>query len=149
MEIQPAKPEKDGIRYLRGPKAKAYLLFQDSNKIKPHIGPVSFAFAEAKRKFLSFIGVSLSYFDERHLYSLKDRWILDNMYLCQIDAAKKRGEKVILLPTDIIRHKYLKHKYRSDINQKHDWIRITSRKEKDCVYVWHEDIEIYESKNEN
>lgn len=137
------QPEADGIRYLRGAEAKTHQKSIDDRNVKPHIHPINYLFAEIRLITFEFIGFELNYFNQRHRYSLADRRLLDNMYLINVDEALKQQPGEMLLPLDSLRYRYLKRKYKPELNQKQDWIRVTGRGDKECVFVWYEDIDEY------
>lgn len=134
--------DADGIRYIDGLKATAYQKTIDDNNVKPQINQVSYLFNKARYRLLLLANIEPNYFQKRHLYNLQDRRLLDNMFLLRIEKSKEES-KSALTTADFLRYYYFKFKYRSEINKKHKWIRVTSRKDKNCIFVWHEDIDIY------
>jgi hypothetical protein len=91
---------------------------------------------------MEYMKFDLKYVHQRHRYPAKHRRVLDlfviSAYEDDIDMSLQ--QKGLLTH---LRYKYLKHIYRSELNIKHEWVRVTDSTKKNQIYVWHEDIDNY------
>lgn len=130
------------IKKLTGKSAKAYYAQQQSENVDPWINPINYVLAELRAKALEFMRLDLNYFHIRHRYISSERRLLDNMYICRYEGYPNK-EAQTSGAINNLRYRYLKFIYRSEINKKYEWIRVTSHAEKSPVFVWHEDIDEY------
>jgi hypothetical protein len=142
-DVDSIKPEADGMRYLRGKKAKVYEKYIESHNTKPFVDPLSYLVLEARRRLLEYVGIECKYFDNRHLFSLTDRRLLDIYFVHELTQVKESDADFIVRKSDAIWHKYLSLVYRRELNRKYKWGRMTSRSEEHTVFVCNEDYDKY------
>lgn len=141
----PGKPEKDGIRYLRGKRAKDYQIAWDSTNTYLIIGDFRKFFLEKRLYLANLAGLPKNYFYERHRYDPASRRIID-LFMVDFNEHKQEldsSNKIRFI--NKLRFKYLKFKYRREDKRIEHWMQITSCKKKRVVFVWHEDIDKYKA----
>ena len=130
------------IRKLTGESAKAYYAQQQSENVDPWINPINYVLAELRARALEFMRLDLNYFHSRHRYISSERRLLDNIFIRRYEGYLNKEA----LPSGVVnnlRYRYLKFIYRSEINKKYEWIRVTSQSERSPAFVWHEDVDEY------
>ena len=133
------------IRKLTRKAAKEYEAKLKEGHVDPWINPINWVLADLRLRALLYMKLTPTYFHNRHRYSPSDRRLLDHLMIGTYKGRQGvdyRGKGDVV---NDIRYKYLKFKYRSEFNKTIEWIRVTSSAEKNQVYVWHEDLEVYES----
>lgn len=139
----------ENIRKKTGKAARDYEKELGSRNVLLGINPISNALAEVRLKLLLSLGIEkLRYFHERHRYIPSERRLLD-LHFITLNSGDSILESAELSHADKIRFRYLLFRYRAEYKQTIEWIRVTDRKEKNQVFVWHEDIGLYEQKKKS
>lgn len=145
-KFMPGKPEKDGIRYLRGKRAKAYSDAWNATNTVLEIGNFSKFFLEIRLFIIKLTGLPKDYFSERHQYDPESRRVLDLFTLTNYKLRMKHKPDTYYSRWRKLFYRYLKFRYRKEDKRFVYWIRITSHAKR-SVYVWHEDMEKYDKKH--
>jgi len=145
-DFPPTKPEKDGIRYLRGKRADAFSKAWDETNVALVNGPISYFLLDIWRKFTEKAGFNLNYFDNRHCYNPMEKRLLDIMYIQRYNYFKNKRPDVKQSFIYVITCKYIKFRYRAEEKRIYYWSQIWVKGSKHNIYVWHEDIEKYRKK---
>jgi len=146
-DFQPTRPEKDGIRYLRGKRALAYEKAWNSTNTLLEIGNFRKFFLDIRLYIVRLIGLPKDYFHERHRYDSESRRLLDNFALTNYELKMKHTPDAYYSPLRKILYKYIKFRYRKEGERFNYWMRITSHAKRG-VYIWHEDIEKYNEQHD-
>lgn len=136
------KPERDGIRYLRGKRAKEYEIAWENTNTYLEISNFNKFFLNIRLFFMEFAGLHVYYFHERHKYNAYERRLMDLFAVACYERDEEKDPPVEYSAMHKFRIKYIKFKYRKEKRRKEYWIRIWG-KTKRLVYVWHEDFEKY------
>lgn len=142
-DFPPTKPEKDGIRYLRGKKALNFQNAWEATNVTLRINPIFYILLELRCIFIEYMDLEMKYFDNRHRYSPEHRRLLDLMFTYMFEQAKIDNPEMVYIFSDTFMYKYLKYKYSPENKRFYYWQRICSHADKKQVFVWHEDIDKY------
>lgn len=143
----PDKPEKDGIRYLRGKRAIEYSDAWEATNTLLENGNFSKAMLDIRLFFVKLTGLPKDYFTERHKYEPVSKRALDLFALTNFELRTKHMPDAYYSRWRRIFYKYLKFRYRKEEKRFEYWIRITSHRKRG-VYVWHEDIDKYNKQHD-
>ena len=138
----PGKPEKDGIRYLRGKRAREYESAWEATDTYLEIGGFKKFFYGIRYQFYRLAGLRIHYWIKRPWYDAKSRRALDMLSIHIYEHPEESNPPKINNFIDKIRYKQLKHKYRKDLKRKDYWIRGWGKTNR-VFYIWHEDMELY------
>ena len=115
-----------------------------ADNIIPNINCIIFKYAEIRLRFLEYFEIQPEYFDVRHLYSNRDRRILDHQYIQLYDGFKKNYPNEKILFTTRCRLYYLKSKYKSELSQFNYLNNLCNIWEKDKILLLDDDISTYD-----
>lgn len=141
--FMPSKPEKDGIRYLRGKRAKEFEEAWETTSTYLAIGKFRQFILEIRLFIINLTGLTKDYFSERHRYDPRSRRALDRFALTNYELRMKHKSDWYYSGWRKFFFKYLKFKYRKDDKRFKYWICITIHGKRP-IYFWHEDTEKYE-----
>lgn len=141
----PSKPERDGIRYLRGRRAKEFEIAWENTDTYLIIGRFRQFLLEIRLFIINLTGLPKDYFSERHRYDLRSRRALDRFALTNYELRIKHKPDAYYSRWRRLFFKYLKFRYRKEEKRFEYWIRTTSHRKRP-VYFWYEDTEKYEKK---
>ena len=135
------------IRKLTGKSAQEYNASLQANNVDPWINPINWILADLRLRLLLLMNIEPKYFHKRHRYPSDQRRLLDFLVIGSYegDLGKEYLHRRGIV--NDLRYRYLKFIYRSEFNQEHDWIKVTSSAEKNQIFIWHEDVDEYLSKN--
>lgn len=139
----PDKPEKDGIRYLRGRDAIEFLTIWDRTNIFLEPDELTVFFLETRRKLLKLLRRPMNYFTERQLLEPYERRCKDLEYIKAFKHKTTSKYYRVNRFIDRLRYYYLKFRYRNDLRRKRYWVEFNDGV-KNLGLVWHEDVEKYE-----
>lgn len=132
------------IRKLTGKEAKDYQDKIESMNVLLTINPLSSLLLEARVRVLEILKADIKYFDQRHRYSPSDRRLLDMAFIYAHEG--KLGEDMKSdNPIDNMRYRYLCFRYRRELNYEHKWTRITELDDKNPVFIWKDDYDLYKA----
>lgn len=142
ISFMPDKPEKDGIRYLRGKRAKEYEIAREKANIYLEISKFNKFFLNIRLFLMRLTGLHMYYFHNRHRYNASDRRLMDLFAISCFEQDCKKDPPVKYKTMHKLRIKYIMFKYRKERKRKEYWIRVWGKTNR-LVYAWHEDFEKY------
>lgn len=142
VSFLPDKPEKDGIRYLRGKRAKEYDTAWEKTDTYVEVGGIKKFFYGIRYHFYNLTGLRMNYWIKRPWYDGRSRRALDMLSIHVYEHPDETDPPKVNTLFETIRYKQLKHKYRKDLNRKEYWKRVWGKTNRP-LFVWHEDIDLY------
>lgn len=131
------------IRTLTGAKAIEYQKQVEAGYVRVRIPLVLYPLLEVRAVLVKILTGRNKYFSVRHKYSTEDRRLLDILFIGEYED-KLKDDNFRPRYMDTFRYKRLRHLYRKEFDDKPEWIRVTPHSAKP-KFVWHEDINEYES----
>ncbi len=142
-KFMPGKPERDGIRYLRGKRAKEYDAAWEKTNTYLEVGNFRKFFYGIRLYFYKLTGLKITYFIQRPWYNLVSRRALDIFCITIFEHPERVDNDRTYSFYEKMRFIFLKFKYRKDFKRKEYWIRFWGKNRR-LMYFWHEDVEKFE-----
>lgn len=133
------------IRKLTGKKAKDYQKKLDSMNVYLEMNPISEFIWKLHAYILERLGVELSYFDQRQIYTTTSRRLMDLTYIGMMQINLERGTASYSF-FNMLRYRYFRFRYRRELNYKPEYISVTKAGDKNPVFVFKEGYDRYRAK---